>query len=85
MLISAGGFQLSPDFRPRASSATSSCGRLSPIPAVGLEPIWSAPSQYASGYVNDSMGNNPGSYSPDQLAGNLEQGMKIEADAYLQG
>lgn len=29
------GFQLSPDFRPRASSNASSCGgRLSPIPAV---------------------------------------------------
>lgn len=27
-------FQLSPDFRPRASSNASSCGRLSPIPAV---------------------------------------------------
>lgn len=32
------GFQLSPDFRPRASSNASSCGRLSPIPAV--EPDW---------------------------------------------
>ncbi|RWS26941.1 forkhead box protein O-like protein [Leptotrombidium deliense] len=28
------GFQLSPDFRPRASSNASSCGRLSPIPAI---------------------------------------------------
>ncbi|XP_076317408.1 forkhead box protein O-like [Tachypleus tridentatus] len=28
------GFQLSPGFRPRASSNASSCGRLSPIPAV---------------------------------------------------
>ncbi|CAG2111886.1 unnamed protein product [Medioppia subpectinata] len=28
------GFQLSPEFRPRASSNASSCGRLSPIPAV---------------------------------------------------
>lgn len=28
------GYQLSPDFRPRASSNASSCGRLSPIPAV---------------------------------------------------
>lgn len=30
-------FQLSPDFRPRASSNASSCGRLSPIPA-SIEP-----------------------------------------------
>ncbi|XP_054156383.1 forkhead box protein O-like [Oppia nitens] len=28
------GFNLSPEFRPRASSNASSCGRLSPIPAV---------------------------------------------------
>lgn len=31
------GFQLSPDFRPRASSNASSCGRLSPIQAA-IEP-----------------------------------------------
>jgi hypothetical protein len=28
------GFQLSPEFRPRASSNASSCGRLSPIQAA---------------------------------------------------
>nr|QBC41003.1 FoxO [Chrysopa pallens] len=84
------GFQLSPDFRPRASSATSSCGRLSPIPALlGVEPDWSAPSPFPSGgfTTSDSMvgtGSNNGSYSPDQLAGNLEQGMKLQND-YLQG
>lgn len=51
------GFQLSPDFRPRASSNASSCGRLSPIPAV--EPDWSP-------------------YYADQLAGSLEQNMKLD-------
>ncbi|XP_014254467.1 forkhead box protein O isoform X2 [Cimex lectularius] len=50
------GFQLSPDFRPRASSNASSCGRLSPIPAADTD--W-------------------GYYSPEQLAGNLEQTMRL--------
>ncbi|BES87292.1 forkhead [Nesidiocoris tenuis] len=51
------GFQLSPDFRPRASSNASSCGRLSPIPAADGE--W-------GGY-----------YGPEQLAGSLEQNMRL--------
>ena len=43
-------FQLSPDFRPRASSNASSCGRLSPIPAVlGVEPDWGSPSPFSGG------------------------------------
>lgn len=60
------GFQLSPDFRPRASSNASSCGgRLSPIPAVEtdmndsdmppLEPIsWSPELVHLSGYEQPS-------------------------------
>ncbi|XP_048514912.1 forkhead box protein O isoform X2 [Athalia rosae] len=60
----ASGFQLSPDFRPRASSNASSCGRLSPIPAAFVESEW-APA-YAP------------SYSPDQLAGSLAESMKLE-------
>lgn len=40
---SGGGFQLSPDFRQRASSNASSCGRLSPIRAQDLEPDWGFP------------------------------------------
>lgn len=80
-LPSSGGFQLSPDFRPRASSNTSSCGRLSPIPAVvGLEPDWSSPSPFTNPNYSPEMAGN---YSPDQLAGNLEQGMKLQTDAYL--
>ncbi|KAK4881086.1 hypothetical protein RN001_004405 [Aquatica leii] len=78
---SSGGFQLSPDFRPRASSNTSSCGRLSPIPAVvGLEPDWSTPSPFTNPNYSPEMAGN---YSPDQLAGNLEQGMKLQPEAYL--
>lgn len=41
-ISSGGGFQLSPDFRQRASSNASSIGRLSPIPSVvDIEPSWS--------------------------------------------
>ncbi|EDW42238.1 GM24148 [Drosophila sechellia] len=45
-LHSGGGFQLSPDFRQRASSNASSCGRLSPIRALDLEPDWGFPVDY---------------------------------------
>ncbi|XP_066583065.1 forkhead box protein O isoform X2 [Prorops nasuta] len=61
----ASGFQLSPDFRPRASSNASSCGRLSPIPAVLGEPDWTP--TYTP------------TYSPEQLAGNLAETMKLES------
>lgn len=77
------GFQQSPDFRPRASSNTSSCGRLSPIPSVAeLEPEWESP-RYNSNYSPELAGN----YSPDTLAGNLQQGMKLDSDymGYLNG
>lgn len=70
------GFQQSPDFRPRASSNTSSCGRLSPIPSVAeLESEWGSP-KYNTNY-SPEIGNN---YSPDTLAGNLQQTMKLDAD-----
>ncbi|XP_018318458.1 forkhead box protein O isoform X2 [Agrilus planipennis] len=76
-------FQLSPDFRPRAPSSTSPGGRqLSPIPAVvGMEPDWScSPTPFGDNFNNPDV---TGSYSPDQLAGNLEQGMKLQQDSYL--
>ncbi|XP_072385745.1 forkhead box protein O-like isoform X1 [Diabrotica undecimpunctata] len=80
--IHSGGFQLSPDFRPRASSNTSSCGRLSPIPSVGAESEWATHNQFNSqNYSPDIVPS--GNYSPDQLAGNLQQGMKLEPDTYL--
>ncbi|CAK9803937.1 Forkhead box protein O [Anthophora plagiata] len=58
-------FQLSPDFRPRASSNASSCGRLSPIPAIPGKPEWTP--TYTP------------SYSPEQLAGSLAEMMKLES------
>ncbi|KAJ1521620.1 hypothetical protein ONE63_003267 [Megalurothrips usitatus] len=61
--LHSGSFQLSPqDFRPRASSSASSCGRLSPIPAV--EP--------------DCWSSSPYAAYADQLAGSLEQNMKLD-------
>ncbi|XP_018574885.1 forkhead box protein O isoform X2 [Anoplophora glabripennis] len=76
------GFQLSPDFRPRASSNTSSCGRLSPIPSVGVEPVWTTPEQYTNSNYSPEMVSS-GNYSPDTLAGSMEQGMKLQPSEYL--
>ncbi|XP_076289941.1 forkhead box, sub-group O [Lasioglossum baleicum] len=59
------GFQLSPDFRPRALSNDSSCSRLSPIPVLTGKPDWTP--TYAS------------SYSPEQLAGSFAETMKLES------
>ncbi|KZC06655.1 Forkhead box protein O [Dufourea novaeangliae] len=58
-------YQLSPEFRPRASSNASSCGRLSPIPAIPTKPEWTP--TYTP------------SYSPEQLAGSFAETMKLES------
>ncbi|KAK7867632.1 hypothetical protein R5R35_014825 [Gryllus longicercus] len=81
-----GGFQLSPDFRPRASSNASSAGRLSPIPAVlGVEPDWGAPAGHAPP-ANAYAQGPPGGYGPEQLAGSLAESMKLQhGDAFMQG
>ncbi|XP_066149769.1 forkhead box protein O isoform X1 [Euwallacea fornicatus] len=87
-VYSGGGFQLSPDFRPRTSSQSSA--RLSPIPAVGIETEWvgfNSSTFSNSDLINNSTpsggGSNAGSYSPDQLAGNLEQRMKLEPGQFM--
>ncbi|KAL1512876.1 hypothetical protein ABEB36_002388 [Hypothenemus hampei] len=104
-VYSGGGFQLSPDFRPRTSSQSSA--RLSPIPSVGIETEWgsglsfSNPDMINNGSTTTTGGNgggggggggtggnggnngSGGSYSPDQLAGNLEQRMKLEPSQYI--
>ncbi|GJQ85730.1 hypothetical protein Trydic_g12136 [Trypoxylus dichotomus] len=68
-----------PDFEPRPSE------RLPPIPAVvGMELDGSA-SQFATSNYSPVVGGN---YSSDQLADNLQQGMKLESDyniGYLDG
>ncbi|CAG9773048.1 unnamed protein product [Ceutorhynchus assimilis] len=81
---SGGGFQLSPDFRPRTSSQSSA--RLSPIPSVGIESEWgfSGTNFSNSDMMNGTTGgSNNGNYSPDQLAGNLELRMKLEPGQYM--
>uniref|UniRef100_A0AAU7YTS5 Forkhead box protein O n=1 Tax=Cacopsylla chinensis TaxID=471117 RepID=A0AAU7YTS5_9HEMI len=60
-------FQLSPDYRQRASSNASSCGRLSPIPSQERE--WLP-------YTHPYLG-------AEQLAGSLEQTMKLGDPAYM--
>lgn len=77
----SGGFQLSPDFRQRASSNASSCGRLSPIPAiVGVEPDWSFTSNQQDFTQNDTQS----SAALDQLAGSLADELTLQNE-YLQG
>ncbi|KAF4530272.1 hypothetical protein B566_EDAN007313 [Ephemera danica] len=83
------GFQLSPEFRPRASSNASSCGRLSPIPAVESDSqlAWS-PGEGSGGEGARNGEYSPGvyvsdRYGPEQLAGNLAEGMKLGEAAFL--
>ncbi|KFM59744.1 Forkhead box protein O, partial [Stegodyphus mimosarum] len=86
------GFQLSPDFRPRASSNASSCGgRLSPIPAVEsdmhdsdmppLSPIpWnSAELVHLGGYEPPppASTNSMDRFTTDHLVKSLAESMKL--------
>lgn len=54
-----------------------------------MEPDWGVPSPYnpsgGPNYSPEQQMPQGGGYSPDQLAGNLEQGMKLQNDVYLQG
>ena len=57
LLKISGNFQLSPDFRQRASSNASSCGRLSPIQSiVGIENTWVYPAELNE-FNNDNQNN----------------------------
>lgn len=90
----SGSFQLSPDFRQRASSNASSVGRLSPIPAlVSIDSDW----QYGTN-MNDysqelstadtSAGttaqSSQGQTVLDQLAGSLADELTLQNE-FLQG
>ncbi|XP_013778826.1 forkhead box protein O-like [Limulus polyphemus] len=78
------GFQLSPDFRPRTSSNASSCGRLSPIPAVEtdmhdnqvpcLSPIPWVPDHRLFMQSSDNLDR----YGADQLGDSLAETVKLE-------
>lgn len=94
--FSSGGFQLSPDFRQRASSNASSVGRLSPIPSVvDLEPSWSYASltQDFDNTTNSIRCNNLNqgdsvcmnqNNALDQLAGSLADDLTLQNE-FLQG
>lgn len=92
--ISSGGFQLSPDFRQRASSNASSCGRLSPIPSVvDLEPSWSY-AALAQDFDNPVISSHKiqtndavrltQNATLDQLAGSLADDLTLQNE-FLQG
>lgn len=91
------GFQLSPDFRQRASSNASSVGRLSPIPSIiDLEPSWNYPSLSQDFDSANSLGVNSLQTSTDgtipinqcatldQLAGSLADDLTLQNE-FLQG
>ncbi|ALC46083.1 foxo, partial [Drosophila busckii] len=78
-LHSSGGFQLSPDFRQRASSNASSCGRLSPIRALELEPDWG----FQVDYQNSTM-TQAQAQALDQLAGSMADELKLHSDMLQQ-
>ncbi|XP_055325940.1 forkhead box protein O-like isoform X3 [Sitodiplosis mosellana] len=94
---SSTGFQLSPDFRQRASSNASSAGRLSPIPSViDLDPSWNQYTTISQDFDTNSLGCNnlqgttDGAIqinqcpTLDQLAGSLADDLNIQND-FMQG
>ncbi|KFB36879.1 putative transcription factor [Anopheles sinensis] len=86
-----GNFQLSPDFRQRASSNASSCGRLSPIQSiVGVENAWP--------YTPADLADNPDPSAElelelsgqaqaqlDQLAGSLADELTLQHTDFFKG
>ncbi|KAI9580563.1 hypothetical protein GQX74_012644 [Glossina fuscipes] len=75
------GYPISPDFRQRASSNASSCGRLSPRPAlVGLELDWNFSPDYQNAPINSAQ-----STTLDQLAGSIAEELKLQKDMMQQG
>ncbi|XP_041971090.1 forkhead box protein O isoform X2 [Aricia agestis] len=82
--IHSNNFQLSPDFRQRASSNASSCGRLSPIPSlIASEPEWGADYAPASDFPASDF--TQADFAQDEtLAGTLADSMKLHtADPFL--
>lgn len=79
------GFQLSPDFRQRASSNASSCGRLSPIPSLlKSEPDWGSDYTPAGDFIPASEFSQVDYAQAEQLAGSLADSMKLcGADPFL--
>lgn len=81
--LHSSGYQLSPDFRQRASSNASSCGRLSPIPAVGVESDWNFTTALDQDYTNSTPA--AGAAALDQLAGSLADDLTLQNEFFNQG
>ncbi|XP_026737308.1 forkhead box protein O-like isoform X1 [Trichoplusia ni] len=70
-------FQLSPDFRQRAPSNASSCGRLSPIPSmITTDSDWGTEYTPAGDYTSTSDYSQT-DFGQDELAGSLADSMKL--------
>lgn len=91
--LHSGNFQLSPDFRQRASSNASSCGRLSPIQSlVSSESIWTYPPDLAE-LPDDAEAeetvepelNAQGQTQLDQLAGSLADELTLQQTDFFKG
>ncbi|XP_052865998.1 forkhead box protein O [Anopheles cruzii] len=94
--LHSGNFQLSPDFRQRASSNASSCGRLSPIQSiVGVDNVWTYPPDLAELADNPqqdpSQGeleldlSGPAQAQLDQLAGSLADELTLQQTDFFKG
>ncbi|CAH1727900.1 unnamed protein product [Chironomus riparius] len=76
--LHSANFQLSPDFRQRASSNASSVGRLSPIPSLAIENDWDC-------FVEtDTANGNGASSNPilEDLAGSLADELTLQNDLF---
>lgn len=84
----SGSFQLSPDFRQRASSNASSVGRLSPIPSiVRVESDWPFTSNLTDFSTEGSSNLPPTSQEQavlDELAGSIADELSFQNE-FLQG
>lgn len=76
---SSGNFQLSPDFRQRASSNASSVGRLSPIPALLLDNDWN---NFSTEFIDDDVSDviDGSNTLLEELAGTLADELTLQSD-----
>ena len=72
----SGNFQLSPDFRQRASSNASSVGRLSPIPSLAIENDWDYTLE------TDTANGNQTNLLLEDLAGTLADELTLQSDLF---
>uniref|UniRef100_A0A182QUS9 Fork-head domain-containing protein n=1 Tax=Anopheles farauti TaxID=69004 RepID=A0A182QUS9_9DIPT len=90
--LHSGNFQLSPDFRQRASSNASSCGRLSPIQSiVGIENVWHYTPDVPE-LNDDATDQTQGGdvleldiVALDQLAGSLADELTLQQNDFFNG